>query len=155
MFFFFLCNNWYIPYSLTLKEACSYFTLYSLTITGIKCLVIPKFKSKVFYFFYSLTITNLIFWCKFCDYIFLKTHRQISKKRCFEKYCHSSSPPPPSPPPILVGRAGDLKISDQNNWGGPEQKIKFGEELNLRGAYEPQWCHGCCVKRYSFMFVRF
>ena len=27
----------------------------------------------------------------------------------------------------------DLKISDQNNWGGPEQKLKFGEELNLRG----------------------
>ena len=27
---------------------------------------------------------------------------------------------------------GDLKISDQNNWGGPEQKIKFGGELNLR-----------------------
>ena len=21
---------------------------------------------------------------------------------------------------------GDLRISDQNNWGGPEQKIKFG-----------------------------
>ena len=29
----------------------------------------------------------------------------------------------PPPPPIL---GGDLKISDQNNWGGPEQKIKFG-----------------------------
>ena len=28
---------------------------------------------------------------------------------------------------------GDLKISDQNNWGGPEQKIKFGGGLNLRG----------------------
>ena len=26
-------------------------------------------------------------------------------------------------PPILEG---DLKISRQNNWGGPEQKIKFG-----------------------------
>ena len=51
---------------------------------------------------------------------------------------------------------GDLKISDQNNWGGPEQKINFlGGELNLRGAYEPQWGNGCCVKRYSFMFVRF
>ena len=33
--------------------------------------------------------------------------------------------------PILGG--GDLKISDQNNWGGTEQKIKFGGELNLRG----------------------
>ena len=31
-------------------------------------------------------------------------------------------------------RGGDLKISDQNNWGGgPEQKIKFRGELNLRG----------------------
>ena len=37
----------------------------------------------------------------------------------------------PPPPPIL---GGDLKISDQNNWGGgPEQKIKFGGELNLSG----------------------
>ena len=26
--------------------------------------------------------------------------------------------------PIVLGEA--LKISDQNNWGGPEQKIKFG-----------------------------
>ena len=33
--------------------------------------------------------------------------------------------------PLIL--AGDLKISDQNNWGGPEQKIKFGGELNLRG----------------------
>ena len=38
-------------------------------------------------------------------------------------------------PPILEG---DLKISDQNNWGVPEQKIKFGGELNFRGDYEPQ-----------------
>ena len=30
-------------------------------------------------------------------------------------------------------RGGDLKISDQNNWGGPEQKIKFRGEQNLRG----------------------
>ena len=32
---------------------------------------------------------------------------------------------------------GDLKFSDQNNWGvgGPEQKIKFGGgELNFRGG---------------------
>ena len=37
---------------------------------------------------------------------------------------HGSSPP---------YFRGDLKISDQNNWGGPEQKLKFGGELNLRG----------------------
>ena len=45
----------------------------------------------------------------------------------------AASPPTPTPP-IL---AGDLKISDQNNWGRPEQKIKLGGggELNLRGAY--------------------
>ena len=35
-------------------------------------------------------------------------------------------------PPLVLGR-GNLKISDQNNWGGPEQKIKFRGELNLRG----------------------
>ena len=35
--------------------------------------------------------------------------------------------------PLILGR--DLKISDQNNWGGPEQKIKFlgGGALKLRG----------------------
>ena len=36
-----------------------------------------------------------------------------------------------APQPAL-NFSGDLKISDQNNWGEPEQKIKFGEELNLR-----------------------
>ena len=40
---------------------------------------------------------------------------------------HGGSPPLPQ----ILG--GDLKISDQNNWGGPEQKIKFGGELNLSG----------------------
>ena len=29
-------------------------------------------------------------------------------------------------------RGGDLKISGQNNWGGPEQKNKFWGELKLR-----------------------
>ena len=29
---------------------------------------------------------------------------------------------------------GDLKILDQNNCGRPEQQIKFGRELNLRGG---------------------
>ena len=70
------------------------------------------------------------------------------------EYLHGSSPP---------NFRGDLKISDQNNWvGKPKQKIKFGGELNLkgdlkfqRGAYEPQWCHGCCVQRYFFMLIRF
>ena len=34
----------------------------------------------------------------------------------------------------------DLEISDQNNWGGPEQKIKFrrGPKI-LGGAYEHSW----------------
>ena len=39
------------------------------------------------------------------------------------------SPPPPPPSNFR----GDLKISGQNNWGGPEQKNKFGRGLNLRG----------------------
>ena len=31
--------------------------------------------------------------------------------------------------PLILG--GDLKISGQNNWGGgPDQKIKFGDDLN-------------------------
>ena len=34
------------------------------------------------------------------------------------KHLHGSSPP---------NFRGDLIISDQNNWGGPEEKIKFGE----------------------------
>ena len=42
---------------------------------------------------------------------------------------HGSTPP---------NFRGDLEISDQKNWEGPEQKIKFrgaegGGELNLRG----------------------
>ena len=38
------------------------------------------------------------------------------------------TPPPPN-------FRGALKISDQNNWEGPEQKNKFwGGKLNLRGA---------------------
>ena len=46
---------------------------------------------------------------------------------------------PPLPP-----QKGDLKISGQNKWGGPEQKIKFVGKLNFRdgGGYEPQLCHG-------------
>ena len=37
----------------------------------------------------------------------------------------------PTPTPNL---RGDLKISEQSNWeGGPEQNIKFGRELSLRG----------------------
>ena len=27
---------------------------------------------------------------------------------------------------------GDLKMSDQNNWGGPKPKLNFGGELNLK-----------------------
>ena len=49
---------------------------------------------------------------------------------------------PPSPPPQIFG--GDLKISDRNSWGGPEQKTKFagGAKFNgrpkiLGGVYEP------------------
>ena len=29
-------------------------------------------------------------------------------------------------PPLSILEGGDLKIPDQNNWGGPEQNIKFG-----------------------------
>ena len=39
--------------------------------------------------------------------------------------------PPPLPPPILEGAR---KISDQNNWGGPEQKIKFGGGAKFKGG---------------------
>ena len=44
-------------------------------------------------------------------------------------YCsHGSSPPSP-----ILG--GGLKVSDQINWGAPEQKIKFGGgELNFMGG---------------------
>ena len=54
---------------------------------------------------------------------------------------------PPSLPLLPPNFRGDLKISDQNNWGGPEQKIKFGGggakfkgggPKILGGGYEPQ-----------------
>ena len=45
------------------------------------------------------------------------------------------------PSPIFVG---DLKISDRNSWGGPEQKTKFvggakfkGRPKILGGVYKP------------------
>ena len=48
----------------------------------------------------------------------------------------------PPPPPSILG--GDLKISDRNSWGGPEQKTKFvgeakfkGRPKILGGVYEP------------------
>ena len=41
----------------------------------------------------------------------------------------SSQPPPPESHPNI---RGDLKISDSNNWGRPEQKLKLEGELNLR-----------------------
>ena len=70
---------------------------------------------------------------------------------------HGSSPPPPN------FRGGGLKISGQNNWWGPEQKIKWGGGAKFKGGpkilggggYEPQLYHGCYVKRYPFMLIRF
>ena len=43
-----------------------------------------------------------------------------------------AAPPTHRPPPPLI-LEGDLKRSDQNNCGEPEQKHKFGGEQNLRG----------------------
>ena len=50
---------------------------------------------------------------------------------------HGSSPP---------NFRGDQKSSDQNNWGGPEQKIKFGGGAKFKGGpkilgggYEHSW----------------
>ena len=52
-----------------------------------------------------------------------------------------AAPPPPLPSPIF---GGDLKISDRNSWGGPEQKTKFvggakfkGRPKILGGVYKP------------------
>ena len=36
----------------------------------------------------------------------------------------------PRPPPNF---RGDLNISDQNNWGEPEQKIKCGDGAKFKG----------------------
>ena len=33
--------------------------------------------------------------------------------------------------PLILG--GDLKISDHNNWGGPEQTIKLGGGAEFKG----------------------
>ena len=37
--------------------------------------------------------------------------------------------------PLILG-GGDLKISDQNNWAGPEQKSKFGGTLIFNRGLE-------------------
>ena len=34
--------------------------------------------------------------------------------------------------PLILG--GDLNISDQNNWRGSEQKIKFGGRARFKGG---------------------
>ena len=61
--------------------------------------------------------------------------------QCLEKSFHHcftanhmvAAPRPCPPPPILGG--GDVKVSDQNNWGDLSKKLIFfwGGELNLRG----------------------
>ena len=65
--------------------------------------------------------------------ITLKEHQLFSRLltvgAVYQLDLHGSSPP--------NFRGGDLKMSDQNNWGGrggPEEKIKFGGKLNLRGG---------------------
>ena len=37
---------------------------------------------------------------------------------------------------------GDLKISDQNNWEGPEQKIKFWGGAKFKGGPKILWGGG-------------
>ena len=60
-------------------------------------------------------------------FIFYQASGLIWATKRFRKNTHGSSP-------SILGM--HLKISDQNNWGVPEQKIKFGggggRELNLR-----------------------
>ena len=57
-------------------------------------------------------------------YLFLRSPNidkirvKVGPKTNYFSYIHGTAPPP------YLG--GELKISDQNNWGGPEQKINFG-----------------------------
>ena len=57
------------------------------------------------------------------SYLFLKSPKAfgVSLTLIGKMLIHGSSPTPAPPRP-------------QNNWGGPEQKIKFWGELNLRGG---------------------
>ena len=60
----------------------------------------------------------------------------------------------PPPPPILRG-GGGLKNFRPKKQGGGNLSKKLGAKLKGGGAYEPQLCDGFCVKRYSFMMIRF
>ena len=87
-------------------------------------------------------------------YIYLSCNGAELKEK--KELLHGSSPP---------NFKGDLKISDQNNCvggGDLSKKLNLTGEANFKrapkilgGVYEPQWCHGCCFKGYSFMFVKF
>ena len=61
---------------------------------------------------------------------------------------------PPHPPPkfFLIGGGGLTK--KLNLVGGGGAKFKGGPKI-LGEAYEPRRCHGFCVKKYSFMLIRF
>ena len=52
--------------------------------------------------------------------------------------------------PLIIG--GDLKISEQNNLGALSKKIKFGWELNLRGAMNPDDVIVVVLKGILFLF---
>ena len=52
--------------------------------------------------------------------------------------------------PLIIGR--DLKISEQNNWGALRKKIKFGWELDLRGAMNPDDVMVVVLKDIPFLF---
>ena len=78
----------------------------------------------------------------------LKKENRHSFPRFFLKITRNTLSSHGSSPPLILG--GDLKTSDQNNWGGPEQKIKFGGGGGgakfkgggpkiLGGAYEHSW----------------
>ena len=45
---------------------------------------------------------------------------------------------------------GDLKMSDQNNWGGPKPKLNFGGELNLK---EPKILGGLAMNPNDVIMV--
>ena len=63
-------------------------------------------------------------------------------------------------PPLILGGRGDLKISDQNNWGDLSKKLNLGEAKFKGGpkilggeAYERSWYKGAYLPPPPFLEI--
>ena len=88
------------------------------------------FYQKMIYYEISFPLT-FIFKYNFVKFLLLITSISISVSLRTSDIPETWQQPSPPPSGIFMQ---DLKISDQNNWRGPEQKIKSGGEAKFKGG---------------------